>query len=147
MKNRLIVSTRSSEKVESIVAYDLDTMEQVLCLTDASSDALCTDASENLFFPNTSDNSAWYTIDWGERNGHKNRMILQNKQKGAHGALLFFLSSKCDAPFRSVVVALQYTQRPEGNPFVRFAFMPHGNQQLFVGIGVLKFPSAIFVLF
>lgn len=64
-ENKLFVSVRNDEsRLETIYAFDLDTMEQVLQLEDKASGAICTDAQGEVILSSSFDNNAWYRINW-----------------------------------------------------------------------------------
>ncbi|MPM08450.1 hypothetical protein SDC9_54762 [bioreactor metagenome] len=61
---RLLVAVRSPENVSSILAFDLDTMEQILELDNVPTQGIFADGTDNVFFMNAAENYALYRIDW-----------------------------------------------------------------------------------
>ena len=71
-QDRLIVSVRNGEKMESVLAFNAQTMEQVLALDNTSTEALCIASNGDIVFSDNTDNNAWYRINW--ENGTKQKM-------------------------------------------------------------------------
>jgi hypothetical protein len=64
VENRLIVSMRSRESTEILLALDLDSLEQILKLDNVASESICTDGGNNVYFSDAFDQNAWYKINW-----------------------------------------------------------------------------------
>jgi hypothetical protein len=62
--DRLIVSARSLENTEVLLAFDLITLEQVLRINDVGIESLCIDSDGNIYFNDAFKDRDWYTIDW-----------------------------------------------------------------------------------
>lgn len=60
--DRMIVSVRGH--IESVMAFDLTTMKQVLQLDNTSTEAICTAGETHVYFSAALDNNAWYRINW-----------------------------------------------------------------------------------
>ncbi len=61
---RLLVSVRYSDQSESVLAFDLETMEEALRLDGVSGSFFCTDKAGRVYFSDGFDRNAWYVIDW-----------------------------------------------------------------------------------
>lgn len=71
-QDHLIVSVRNGEKMESMLAFNLQTMEQVLVLDNTSTEALCIASNGDVVFSDNMDNNAWFRVDW--ENGIKQKI-------------------------------------------------------------------------